>query len=392
MRILHVLEAIEAGVARHVTDVVRNVPGDHDVLLPPERIGGFTDQAAFAAMELAGAQLHLAPMRRSPHDRRNAAAAVAARRLLRRHHHDVIHGHASIGGAVARLAAAGTGAARVYTPNALMPGWGAAAAERALGRVTDALVAVSETEAELIAAMRIVPRRRLFVIRNGIDLAPPERPEVGLRARLGLGDREPLIGSVGRLTPQKAPDVFIRACVDIGKRCTGARFVLIGDGPLRARVPRWVEHGGLVDRFTHIPGMQEAARVLGELDAFALSSRYEAAPYAPLEAMRAGVPVVLTDVVGNRDTVVDGDSGLLVPPDDPGQLAAALCRVLLDSPLRHRLVAGATARLASCFDVQAMAGQLSDLYEKVARDRRLRARLRLSGGGPAKEREQPLRL
>ncbi len=376
MRVLHVLEAIEAGVARHVTDVVGHVDAEHHVLVPPERVGGFTDLAAFEGMEAAGARVHLQPMRRSVVDHRNVAAMVAARRLIRRSRPDVVHGHASIGGAIARVAATGTSAARVYTPNSLLPGRAATMAERQLGRLTDGLVAVSATEAELIARLRIVPPERITVIPNGIDLAAPAGGGAGLRSTLGIDPAAPLVGSIGRLAPQKAPEVFVRACARIARGVPAARFVLIGDGPLRSLVESEVRGAGLEESFVLIPGMQRAAAAMAELDVLALASRYEAGPYVPLEAMRAGTPVVLTDVVGNRDTVVDGESGLIVPPDDPEALAAAALRLLEDGTLRERLVEGGRARLAERFDVRMMAKALGELYRSVASARRRKSALK----------------
>jgi len=365
VRVLHVVEAIEAGVARHVKDVVTHVPADHEVLVPPERVGGFTDVAALEAMEAAGARVHLTPMRRSAVDPRNAAAVRRVRRLIRRSHPDVVHGHASIGGAAARLGASGTGVPRVYTPNGLLPGRAVYATERLLGRLTDRFVAVSDTEADLVERLRIVPPERVAVIPNGIELTPAGPPTVDLRTELGLAAGTPLVGSVGRLAAQKAPEVFVRACARIASSSPDARFVLVGDGPLRDLVRAEVEAAGLDGRFVHLPGLHGAATVMGQFDVFVLSSRYEGGPYAPLEAMRAGTPVVLTDVVGNRDTVVDGESGLVVAPDDPGALAGAVNRLLADPCLRERVATAGRERVAAHFDVRLMADRLAVLYRSL---------------------------
>ena len=100
--------------------------------------------------------------------------------------------------------------------------------------------------------------------------------------------------------------------------------MLIGSGELEQPVDAAVIDAGLQERFTRIPSLPGAAGVLGQLDVFALSSRFEGGPYAPLEAMRAETPVVLTEVVGSRDTVEDGVSGLVVPPADVHALADAV--------------------------------------------------------------------
>ena len=107
---------------------------------------------------------------------------------------------------------------------------------------------------------------------------------------------------------------------------------------------------------------------MSEFDIFAMPSRYEAGdPFSPMEAMRAGVPVVLTDVVGNRDAVEDGVSGVLVPPEDPVALACALQRLLEDPPSRARIGERGRQRVVEHYDVRTTARQLEDLYRSAAR-------------------------
>ena len=125
IRVLHVLEALEGGTARHLVDVVRYTSGvEPHVVLPTSRGGGVTDTAAPGAMAAAGATVHHVEMRRDPRSPRNVKALVSVRLLIRRLHPEVVHGHSSIGGVVARIAATGTAAATVYTPNGIAPGRG----------------------------------------------------------------------------------------------------------------------------------------------------------------------------------------------------------------------------------------------------------------------------
>src|SRR6266511_3378556 len=167
LRVLHVLEAVEGGVARHVTDIVRRVDAEHTVVLPPERVGGFTDTTAAEAMEKCGAGIHFMATR------------------------------------------------------------GALAAERLLGRVTDRFVAVSETEADLARRLRIARPDRISVIPNGIDLDAPGPPPLDVRAELGIDGKTPVVGTISRLVPQKAPDVFIDAWAEVATSMPDARFVLV---------------------------------------------------------------------------------------------------------------------------------------------------------------------
>jgi glycosyltransferase involved in cell wall biosynthesis len=365
LRVLHVVEAIEGGLARHVAQIVRHVLAEHHVALPRQRVGGFTDSEAVATMEAAGAHLHVTSMRRSPTNLRNASAVARVRHLIRTMHPDAMHGHSAVGGAVARLAAVGTETPRVYTPNGLLRSRPTLAIERCLGRITDAFVAVSETEGAVAARMGLAAPERISVIPNGIELDDPRPPTVDLRARLGIDHSTPLVGTIARLAPQKAPEVFIRACARIGAAIPDARFVLIGEGPLARLVEAEIAASGLDEKMLSLGGVHAAATLLPQLDVFVLASRYEGGPYAPLEAMRAGTPVVLTEVTGSRDTIEDARSGLFVPPDDPAALATRVIRLLGDPALRRQLAEGGRERLVQRFDVLVMAERLAELYQTL---------------------------
>jgi glycosyltransferase involved in cell wall biosynthesis len=336
------------------------------VALPTERVGGFTDTVAVDSMRDAGAELHVMSMRRRPTDPRNAVAIARVRRLIGDIRPDIVHGHSSIGGAAARLGATGTGTPRVYTPNGIMTTRSALAVERALGRLTDALVAVSETEADLAARLRVASRDRIVTIPNGIELDWEHPPVLDLRQQLGVDGDTPLVGTIARLAPQKAPEVFVRACARVADELPDARFVLVGDGPLAELVAREIAAARLERRLLHLRGVHGAATLLRQLDVFVLASRYEGGPYAPLEAMRADTPVVLTDVVGSRDTIEDGCSGILVPPDDPAAIARAALRLLADAALRETMIDAARRRLRDRFDVREAGRRLGSLYESLA--------------------------
>ena len=175
-----------------------------------------------------------------------------------------------------------------------------------------------------------------------------------MRTTLGLSDDVPLIGCVGRLCWQKAPEVFVAACRRIHQVRPEAHFVLIGSGPLHEQVDRAVDLAGLRGRLHLIPGLSNAAAAMPEFDVHVLPSRFEGGPYTPMEAMRAGTPVVVTDVAGNADLVSHRVNGLVVPPDDPDRLAAEVLSLLSDPVVYQSLVGAARLSLAE-FDVVAHA-------------------------------------
>jgi glycosyltransferase involved in cell wall biosynthesis len=366
VKVLHVLEAIEGGTARHLCYVVRYVDADHVVVVPPERVGGLTDTTAFDTMERAGARIHIVPMRRSAASMHNTSAFVQVHRLIRRHHPDVVHGHSSIGGAIGRISALDSNAARVYTPNGLFPAKSAMAVERALGRITHTLIASSSSEAERVRQERLVPERRLAIVPNAIELDSPAPAPHDVRAKLGVSAATPIVGTVARLAAQKAPEVFVRACAIVAKHAPETRFVLVGDGPLLPEIEAEIERLGLTDRLLLLQHCTEGPSIIEQFDVFALSSRYEAgAAFAPMEAMRAGAPVVLTDVTGNRDAVEDGRSGFIVPPESPEHLAGAINRLLDSAALRAEFSIAASTRLAERFDIRRVADDLLGVYRRA---------------------------
>lgn len=371
---------------RYVLDVVAATEGvEHHVALPRRggvagRSGALADTTAAGRLAADGAAIHVVAMRRNPLHPRNAAAVASVRQVIASVRPQVVHGHSTVGGAVARLAAGVAGVPCAYTPNGLMTSAPAVALERLLGPVTGRFVAVSASEGERAVALGLVPAGRVTVIPNGISLEAADegkRPAGsdwgGLRGRLGLPPGTPLVATVARLAPQKAPEQFVRACAAVNRRRPGVHFLSVGLGPLQRRVDREVGRSGLRGRFHQIAHFPSAATVMGELDVLLLLSRYEGGPYVPLEAMRAGVPVVLSNVVGNRDTVDDGVSGFLVPFGDSEAAAVAVVRLLDDRRLRASVVARASERLHRDFGVALMAQRHAALYAELA------------GSGPAPE-------
>ncbi len=372
MRVLHVLEAVRGGTSRHVVDVVRHVGGaEHHVAVPPverpvDASGALVDAPALEAMVAAGAVLHWVDMRRTPPQPANALAVRRLHHLLRYLSPTVVHGHSSVGGALGRMAAKLGGHPAVYTPNGLATSGLALLAERALGPLTDRLVAVSASEANVAVGELSLPPARVAIIANGIDLDPPAAATVDLRQRVGIAAGTPLVGTVARLVDQKAPVEFVRTCAAVARVRPEVHFLLIGMGPLQTAVDAAVAAHGLGSRFHQIDHLADAADALGQLDVFVLPSRFEGAPYTPLEAMRAGVPVVLSDVVGNHDAVEHGLSGYLRRFGDSDAMGGDVLSLLGDPARRARVTSAAKVRLEQRFDVRRMGERLGALYQEVA--------------------------
>lgn len=311
--------------------------------------------------------MHPIDMRRMPVHPANLIAARKLRGLIQEILPDVVHGHSSVGGALARISAVGTQASAFYTPNGIPPGRLSRLIERLLGRLTTTFVAVSPSEATRAVDWKLVPPDRVAVVPNGIDLFIPDGHAPDIRDLAGIPAGVPLVGTVMRLVPQKAPELFVAVCAEVARARRDTHFLLIGLGPMQDTIDRKVSEAGLGDRWHQIPHLPEAAAALSQLDVFTLMSAFEGGPYTPLEAIRAGVPVVLTDVVGNRDVVEPGVSGIVAPFGDVRALAQAVIELLDDPAKAEILVRAARRRLEDRFDLNSMGVSMTDLYRLSAR-------------------------
>ena len=235
--------------------------------------------------------------------------------------------------------------------------------KRLLQRV-DAFVTLTQAiEAELAEfGLGAIPRHR---IPNGVDLtlfapATAEERRV-LRARLGLPEDRVLCAFVGRLTPQKDPDLLLGAWA-MG-RWSKAHLVLIGDGPLRSRLEASVSSGPRKGQVTFTGAIADVARYLKAADLLVLPSRAEGMSNVILEAMACGLPVVATDVPGNREMLGGEDrAGLLVPAGNPAPLAEAIDTLAASAPLRREIGTAARALVEKRFDIRRVVGQYLSLY------------------------------
>ncbi|HVU73330.1 MAG TPA: glycosyltransferase [Mycobacteriales bacterium] len=363
MKVLHVLEAIGGGTARHLVDLVEH-RGDIDtvVAVPAHRSREITDSTAVPIMRAFGADVRIIDMRRSKVSPVNVLAVHRLRRLIAEVRPDIVHLHSSVAGALGRVAAAGSDAAVVWTPNGLITSRGVVAVERQLARVTDAVIAVSPSERDLAVELQTSHADRTVVVPNGVDARIEPSDEPDLRRMLNIPANAPLVGSIARLTPQKDIGTFVRACRQVARRHPSTHFVLIGDGPLGNQVDELTVGWS---HFHRVPFIHEARRIVNQFDVFTLTSRYEGAPYAPLEAMAARVPVVLTRVTGNCDEIIDGESGFLVERGDAPAVAKRIGE-LLDSPvLAERIAQVGAARVRSHFDVRRQVAETRRVYEAV---------------------------
>ena len=358
-----VVEALAAGHRRsgHAVHVAMILDG-------PER-----DHPLAQALRRAEVEIELLPLPARAYLRERAAIAELCRRLRPA----VVHTHGYRPDVVDGTVPRRHGIPVVTTVHGLTGGdWKNRFYEwlqfRAYRRF-DAVVAVSRGLLERLSRAG-VSKERIVLVRNAWDsgTAPPPLSREAARAALGLPRAGVRIGWVGRLSAEKGPDVILDALARLDDR--GVRLSLLGDGPEARALRERAAAAGVQERVTWHGVVPDAGRLLPAFDAFVLSSRTEGTPIALFEAMAAGVPVVATAVGGVPD-VVSGTEALLVPPDDPAALAAAVSAVLRDpAGARHRALA-ARRRLAEEHQVGPWLERYESLYHRLAAGGR--------AGGPA---------
>ncbi|MEI6668151.1 MAG: GT4 family glycosyltransferase PelF [Acidobacteriota bacterium] len=223
---------------------------------------------------------------------------------------------------------------------------------------TSCVVTVSEDAAQVAREIDHVPAERLRVIRNGVDLerfgASQERkPRIGARAI-----------TVGRLDPVKDQATLLRAARLVVAQVPAFQLDIVGDGPSRPELEALSGALGL-NGSVHFLGYRDpVTTALAEADIFVLSSVSEGVSIALLEAMAMGLPVVATDVGGNREVVVPGETGWLVPASSPESLAAAMMKLLSDASALERMGLAARRRVEAHFNLRHVVDQYEHLYNE----------------------------
>jgi glycosyltransferase involved in cell wall biosynthesis len=307
---------------------------------------------------------------RRPHPARHPAAIARVGAVYRRFRPHVVHAHGSQGGVVARLARlARPRTPVVFTPhNFAFTNYFTSRAERGLYRGIEVSLAplasrvLCVCEAERRVAEGVGSSSRIRVVYNGIEpLAPaPASPEIAAIAAVG-----PLIGVVAELQPPKGVTTAVAAMPAILRRFPTASLVVAGDGGERAALESEIAALGVGGSVRLLGSVDGVAGLLGAADVCVQPGWSESFPYSVLEAMSLARPIVATDVGGVGEAVEDGVTGRLVPPQDPGALAAAAIDLMADRQRATALGAAARERMMSRFRLDQMVEGTLAAYREV---------------------------
>ncbi len=374
-KVVYIVEAMLGGIRQHVIDIIENLDQDqYEIYLIYSDTRA--DKAFFCEKEKLNscAKLILCNEMQRELGRQDISAYKAIKAHLTDISPDIVHCHSSKAGIVGRLAAKRCGVKKIiYTPNAYafetpdisyIKKHIYVLAERYLSRhATNMTINVSKGELYLARKYKLDRDEKFTLIYNGIpDIELPSKEE--LRRELGLRADIFYVGVTARCARQKDPMTFLAIAERIVCNRDDVEFLYIGDGEMYDQMKKYVVSHGL-EKKVHLWGYRsDACRIVGVLDVYLSTALYEGLPYSMIEAMRADVPIVATNTVGNNELVFDGKNGELFPVgnvDDAVEILQDLENI--------RLLEGQTKVLYSeKFSLKSMIRGLLYVYDGVIKN------------------------
>jgi glycosyltransferase involved in cell wall biosynthesis len=362
MKILYLITRAERGGGQvHVLDLIRGFRRHCDVEVAAGEDGFLLEEA-----RRLGVACHILPSLVQPvqplKDVRAYREIVA---LLRETRPDLVHTHTSKAGILGRLAAWKCDIPAVFTAHTWCFAEGTswkwrlfgAPCERVAALPGGAIINVSEANRDLALRYRIAPSNRLVTIHNGIpDLQFEPGPVQPVQSQM------PIVAMVARFAPQKNQAMLLDAAARIS---IPFRILFAGTGPTMVEIIAKAKSLGLDGRTEFLGDRSDIAQLLRAASVFALPTNWEGFPLSILEAMRAGLPVVASDVGGVREAVIEGENGFIAPRGDLDAFTGALERVLTDDILRARMANTSRRMFEQRFTAEYMFSKTFNVYRQA---------------------------
>lgn len=282
---------------------------------------------------------------------------LSIRKFIKQINPDLIYCHSSFGGFLGRLSSLGMKKRIIYNPH----GWAFNMncskmryklyifIERMLAKMTDGIVCISENEKTSALSKSICDIEKLHIIYNGVDVTKIAEQTNDAN---NCQHEKFVVGMVGRISVQKAPDVFVSMAEKLKRLIPNVHFCIVGDGVDREIIENRIKEKGLWNDFSITGWVDNVDEYIAKFDVGVLLSRWEGFGLALCEYMVAGVPVVATNVDAIPEVIINGENGLLVNKDDDDAACEAVMKIYQDKEYRDRLVANAKVFVKQKFDVQ----------------------------------------
>lgn len=359
MKIAYLITRAEMGGAQvHVLDLLKGFAGRSTPVLLTGEQGYLTAECARLGVEYRIVPDLVQPLR-PWQDLKALARSVDVLRDLQP---DLLHCHTSKAGIIGRTAARICRIPAVFTAHTWCFAEGTSRLWKLVGKPSERIsaawsqkiIAVSDSNRRLAIEQGIVPAEKIVTIHNGID-------DTEWRSEPASG-QTPEIVMVARFAPQKNQAELVEALAGID---LPYRLTFVGDGPTRAAVEAAVDARGLRAKVQFLGVRKDTDEILGRASTFVLATNWEGFPITILEAMRAGLPVIATDVDGVREAVTDNESGFLYGRGQVEQLRTALFAVLTDPVKRASLGRAGRKRYEKDFTRDVMLARTQSVYGEV---------------------------
>lgn len=300
------------------------------------------------------------------------------RKLIKKYEPDIVYAHSSKAGAVTRIADIGLKNHCIYNPH----GWAFnmkipkekqklyATIERFAAQFCERIICISDAEKKSALDQKICKKDKLQVIYNGVDIIKYESESHGTlkRSNLDIPESAFVVGMVGRISRQKAPDIFIRAARMIKQDIPNAHFIIVGSGEMEDDIRDFADKNGLMDCL-HITGwVQNSIPYIEMFDVACLLSRWEGFGLVLPEYMMVGKPIVATRVDAIPDIIQDGVNGILVSDNCIDAVYEAVMKIYKNCLLRDRFISNSVMIVKKRFNVLRMVRESEDLFGKLVRN------------------------
>ena len=302
-------------------------------------------------------------------------AIKEVRNLIKKYNPDIVYAHSSKAGAIARVADIGLKNCCVYNPH----GWAFnmrcsakkkmmyTVIEKVAALFCDKIICISDAEKKSALDKKICREDKLQVIFNGVDIEAYESGEHGAIKRKDLNIPEDafVVGMVGRMSPQKAPDVFVKMAKQVKDEVPNAHFIIVGNGNQEDEIRKYAEDNGFSNSL-HITGWVDNPMSYVELfDVACLLSRWEGFGLALPEYMMAGKPIVASRVDAIPNIIRNGENGLLVEVDDDIGASNAVLRIYQEKELKDKLLAQGMEDVHNRFNARRVSEEHGKLFENM---------------------------
>lgn len=369
MKVLHLLEATLGGTRRHVVDLLLGLKDNYsnEVQLyfgySLERSdSNFSEE--LKSLQNSGITCFECSMYRSITIRSDLKALYQIIKFIKKHNIDIIHAHSAKAGYLGRIASKLVSrSVSVYTPNSspfrlskfyyLL--------EIIAGHLfTDAIIAVAKSEKEELVKHRICNDKKVYLIESGIPCGKYEKQNEQY-----INGRPITIGTVGRMSNQKAPFRFIEIAKSVIEKNANVKFIWVGDGELRNEVENRIRTYNLSEKIEITGWLNDVERKMVDFDIFILPSEYESFGYVTVEAMRAGLPCVVSNITGSRDIVINGKTGFIVDKDNIHEYRDRLLELAEYKNIREKMGEAGKERWNHTFHSKIMVKKTFELYKNI---------------------------